>query len=145
MSIFTRYIRRFRHIATGVCFGLITAPPLMADNFTTAGEVRPILTATRSSWVSLRADSAQDVLDFTQIAAWRCGLSAVHYRINGGSEKSLDLEACYESELRPNATKNRAVWLVNEPGGSVDRVDLRLIYDDGREDSIQVNRASIQR
>jgi len=127
-----------------VLFLSALALPAMADNFTTAGEVRPILTATRSGWVSLRESGGQDILDFQQIAAWRCGLRAVHYRINGGGEQALRLETCYESELRPNAIRENGRWLMGLGAGSVQSVSVRITYDDGREDSVQLSRAQMQ-
>lgn len=118
--------------------------PAMADNFTTAGEVRPILTATRSNWVGLRESGGQDILDFQQIAAWRCGLRAVHYRVNGGGEQALAMEACYEGDLRPNVIREASRWLMGHGGGSVQSVSVRITYDDGREDSVQLSRAQMQ-
>ncbi|MGB0902652.1 hypothetical protein [Halocynthiibacter sp.] len=128
-------------MAAGICAAL----PAMADNFTTAGEVRPILTATRTSWVQLRERNGQDMLDFSQLGAWRCGLRTVHYRVNGGAEQQLEMENCYEGDLRPNAVRDTAAWAISQAGGSVQNVDLRVTYDDGREDSVRLDRASIQR
>ncbi|MBI1494416.1 MULTISPECIES: hypothetical protein [Rhodobacterales] len=127
-----------------VLFLSALAFPAAADNFTTAGEVRPILTATRSGWVSLRESGGQDVLDFQQIAAWRCGLRAVHYRVNSGGEQALAMESCYEGDPRPNAIRDTSRWMMGHGGGSVQSVSVRIIYDDGREDSVQLSRAQMQ-
>ncbi len=146
MFSFTRNIRIVARLSATVGLVVGVALPAQADNFTTAGEVRPILTATRANWVSLREQGGQDVLYFTQLAAWRCGLSAVHYRINGGREQRLSLETCYASEARPNAVKDSSAWMLGlADAGSVQSVDVRLTYDDGREDDVQLSRAAIQK
>lgn len=120
------------------------ATPAMAQHFTTAAEVRPMLDITRDSWVSLREWNGEDQLLFTQIVAWRCGLDRVRYAVNDGDKHKLALEPCYDSEIQPNAIKAKDVLpYVLLPGGSVETVTVWLDYDDGSADTADYARAAI--
>lgn len=143
----TVFFNRLRLAGSAVvlAFG-IGAAPVHAENFTTAREVRPILTATRASWVSLREYNGKDLLYFTQLAAWRCGLSEVRFSVNGGSEQRWALEPCYEGEASPNAIKSQDIWVYGQAAlGSVETVKVRILYDDGSQDLMNYSRASILR
>lgn len=123
---------------------LVVAVPVRAQTFTTAAEIRPILNATQSSWTALREYDGNDLLYFTHLMAWRCGLSAVHYAINGGVQKTWDMEPCYEAEPAPNALKSEAhLPYVVFDLQSVQTVTVVVEYDDGKSVSAQFDRAEI--
>ncbi|MBT2132539.1 hypothetical protein KKW20_15575 [Planktotalea lamellibrachiae] len=115
-----------------------------AGQFTTADEVRPILEATKGTWVALREYDGQDLLYFTHLLAWRCGLEGVRYSINGGAQQVFDAEPCYEDEAQPNAIKaTDALPFVRFDLKSVNTVDVQLTYDDGQVADVQFERAGI--
>ncbi len=121
-----------------------TTLPGAAQQFTTADEVRPILEATRAKWVTLRQFEGKDMLNFTQLVTWRCGLEAVYYSVNGGPEKQLPVEPCYEDEAVPSAIKSTDILpFVSLPAGTVQTVTVRLVYDDGGQSSASFQRADI--
>ncbi len=120
------------------------AGPLVAQNFTTADEVRPILDATKDSWVAVREYEGQDLLYFTHLLAWRCGLEQINYSLNGGGEARFDAEPCYEGEPQPNAIKvEDKLPYVAFDLKSIDLVSVRLVYDDGTEAMTSYERAQI--
>ncbi|SMR71785.1 hypothetical protein SAMN04488030_1119 [Aliiroseovarius halocynthiae] len=122
-----------------------TALPASAQNFTTAAEVRPILNATQGNWVAVREYDGQDLLYFTHLLAWRCGLDAIHFSVNGGVEQKFDAEPCYEGEATPNALKVTDMLPYQRFDlQSVDTVDVRIVYDDGEESAAGFNRGQIQ-
>ncbi|HHC30055.1 MAG TPA: hypothetical protein ENK80_05785 [Rhodobacterales bacterium] len=122
----------------------LSVAPLVAQQFTTAAEVRPMLEATKARWIAVREYDGKDLLYFSNLLAWRCGLEAIHYSVNGGPERLWDGEPCYKGEARPNALKaTDKLPYVSFPLGSVDTVDVRLTYDDGDTDSASYSRGAI--
>ncbi|WP_371168859.1 hypothetical protein [Aliiroseovarius sp. 2305UL8-7] len=115
-----------------------------AQNFTTAVEVRPILDATKGNWVAVREYDGKDLLYFTHLLAWRCGLDQISYALNGGDERVFDAEPCYENEPQPNAIKvEDKLPYVSFDLGSIDMVTVRVVYDDGAQATNSYERADI--
>jgi len=118
------------------CLGLALASPAGAQQFTTAAEVRPMLEAIRTRWIAVREYDGQDLLYFTNLLAWRCGLEEIYYSVNGDAEVRWDGEPCYDDEAVPNAQKDvEKLPYVGFPLGSVNSVSVRIEYDDGGTDS----------
>ncbi len=131
------------HVALAV-LTLGGAVPAMAEQFTTAEEVKPMLDITRDHWVSLRERGAEDQLLFTQVIAWRCGLDAIAYKVNDRERRVLEVEPCYEGETRPNGIKGDGFLpYVTFPLGMVEEVRVWLDYDDGSSDSETYRRDAI--
>lgn len=123
---------------------LALATPALGQQFTTAAEVKPILDATKSKWVSVREYDGKDLLYFTHLMAWRCGIDKIFYAVNGGGEAAWKGEACYENEAQPNAIKaTDALPFVTFAQGSVSSVTVRLVYDDGSTDTATYQRGAI--
>ena len=126
---------------------LATMPGLIrAQDFTSAAEIKPILEATRNSWVAVREFDGRDLVYFTHLLAWRCGITEIRYGLNGAAaETLLPMEPCYEAEAVPNALKSDSgveIYL-NEALGSVQSVAVRLRMDDGSELAADYPRAAV--
>lgn len=120
------------------------AGPVLAQQFTTAADVKPILSGTKTRWVAVREYDGRDLLYFTNLLAWRCGTASIHYAVNGGAETQLDAEPCYMDEAVPNAQKaDGYLPFVSFPLGSVTSVTVRVVYDDGSQDSGSYQRGAI--
>lgn len=120
------------------------ALPVQAQQFTTAAEVRPILEATKANWVAVREYDGKDLLYFTHLLAWRCGLDGIYFSVNGGSETMWVGEPCYEGEAQPNALKsNNLLPFTSFALQSINSVNVRIVYDDGSEASASFQRAAI--
>lgn len=117
-----------------------------AQSMTTAAEIKPILTVTKPQWIAVRPYEGRDLLYFTNLLAWRCGLDHIYYSVNGGAETEFAAEPCYEDTAQPNALKAESLDAILVPFelDSVETVDVRVIYDDGSEDSASYTRAAIQ-
>ena len=111
--------------------GLVAEPQVPTGRFTTATEVRPILTATKSAWVATREWEGQDLVYVTHLWSWRCGLAQMRVAINGGAEQIWPMPPCHEDQPTPNAiTESDGLPYAVFPLGSVERIDVTVIYDD---------------
>jgi hypothetical protein len=114
--------------------------------YTTALEVRPILGMTKSNWAAVRLYEDQDLLYFTHLMAWRCGLWDIRYGVNGApADQVMPMEPCNEQFQQPNAMVDIENFLpyVVFPANSVESVYVEIIFDDGTTDFAQFNRNEI--
>ncbi len=136
---------KFRAILGAAAVALGLGGPAQAQ-FMSAAEVKPILEMTRDNWLAVRVFNGQDLLYFTQLVTFRCGLEEVFYGINGESpDKPLPMEPCYEGTAAP-AAMDPAKYppYVAFPVGSVHSVTLMMLYDDGDIQEATFERAQIQ-
>jgi hypothetical protein len=122
------------------------AGPVLAENFTTAAEVKPILTATKPQWIAVREYDGLDLLYFTNLLAWRCGVDSVTYGLNGAApETVLTTEPCYDAEAQPNALKMDQGILpyVNAALGSLQAIAVVVTFDDGSTETGDYLRAAV--
>ncbi|MBY6157096.1 hypothetical protein [Pseudooceanicola nitratireducens] len=111
-------------------------PQVPSGRFTTATEVRPILTATKSSWVGVREYDGQDLVYVTQILAWRCGLAGLRVAINDAPLSDWPLPPCHLDTPAPNAIlPEDGLPYRAFPLGSVKTITVELIYDDLSSDA----------
>lgn len=124
---------------------MLAALPAAAQQMTTAAEIRPILEATRGSWLALREYDGQDLLYFTHLAAWRCGLSGVRVTVPGvATDVPLSLEPCYDDTAQPNALADTAYLpYFTMPLGAARQVSVTITYDDGTEATQSYERKAI--
>ncbi len=133
-----------RGIFTGA-LAVWAAVPVAAANFTTAEEVRPILQATTASWVAVREWDGKDLLYFTHLEAWRCGLEQIRYVINESKPEVWEVEPCYDDGPVPNAIRMEGrVPYTEFPLGSVGQVTIEVTYDDGEIEKATFERKAIQ-
>ncbi len=114
--------------------------------FMTAADVKPILKMTQSSWLAVREFNGQDLLYFTQLVTFRCGLEEVFYGLNGETpSQPLPIEPCHEGTANP-AAMDPATYppYITLPLGSVRSVSLMMMYDDGDIQEASFERAQIQ-
>ncbi|MDK3018439.1 hypothetical protein [Pseudodonghicola flavimaris] len=124
--------------------GLVAEPQVPSGQFTTAVEVKPILTLTRANWVALRAYDGQDLLYLTQLLSWRCGLLQIRLGINGGPLQVFPLPPCHLDTAAPNAvTDGDGPIYLSYPLGAVQSVEVELTYDDLTTDRAGFPRSSV--
>ena len=116
-----------------------------AQSMTTGAEIKPILTATKPNWVAVRLYDGKDLLYFTNLLAWRCGLEAIYYSVNGGEAQEFEAEPCYRDTATPNALKaeDLSAILVSFEPETVETVTVVIVYDDGTEDGAEYKREAI--
>ena len=123
---------------------VLVASSAHAQNFTTAAEVKPILTATKPNWIALREYEGRDLLYFTNLLAWRCGITSVRYQVNGNEPVDLVLEPCHEDAVQPNALLMETIQpFLTFPLSSIATVTLEVTYDDASTDTASYTRKSV--
>lgn len=119
---------------------------LPSGKYTTAVEVKPILGMTKTSWVAVRLYEGNDLLYFTHLMAWRCGLWEIRYGINGApADTVFAMEPCNTDYAQPNAMidmDNFPVY-VTLPPNSVESVYVEILFDDGTTEFMRANRGDI--
>ncbi len=121
-------------------------PQIATGKFTTAIEVKPILGMTKSNWVGVRLYDGNDLLYFTHLMAWRCGLWEIRYGVNGEPATNVvPMEPCYLDTASPAAMTDIENYLpyVTLPAESVESVYVEILYDDGTTDFARFNRNEI--
>jgi len=112
--------------------------------FTTATEVKPILSVTKPQWVAVRDYDGKDLLYFTNLLAWRCGLHQVSYGVNGAAEQPLEFEECHLETAQPNAlTMETVMPFLTFDAGTVNSLSVTVVYDDGTIDNASYQRSDI--
>lgn len=114
--------------------------------FTTAIEIKPILGMTKSNWVAVRAYEGQDLLYFSHLLAWRCGLWDIRYGVNGApATEIVPMEPCNIETAQPNGLTDVITYppYVALPLNSVETVYIEVTYDDGTSDFAQFARPEI--
>jgi len=115
--------------------------------FTTATEVKPILGMTKGNWVAVRNYEGQDLLYFTHLMSWRCGLWDVRYGLNGAAAtETLAMEPCHLDSNSPNSMTMVEEYLpyISLPENSVESVTIAITYDDSTVETASFERAAIQ-
>jgi hypothetical protein len=115
-----------------------------SGKFTTAGEIKMIMTATKPQWIAVRLYEGQDILYFTQLLSWRCGLHQIKYSVNGGAMQVYDMPPCHLDMAAPNAMiDNDAMPIMGLAPNSVQSVEVEILYDDLSTDSASYQRGQI--
>ncbi len=122
----------------------IAEPQVPTGKFTTAAEIKQIMTMTKGSWIAVREYEGQDLLYVTQILAWRCGLLDLRVSVNGGPMESWPMPKCYMDTAQPNAiTGQDGLIYQSYPLGAIQSVAVELVYDDLTRDQAGYDRKSV--
>lgn len=110
---------------------LVAEPQMATGKFTTALEVKPILNATRSNWITVREYDGKDLVYVTHLWAWRCGLLEMRIGINGNPPEPWPMPDCHLDQAAPGAILETDGLPYRGYGlGSVALIEVQLTYDD---------------
>lgn len=124
--------------------GRVAEDQTPSGKFLTAGEVRPILEATKTSWIGVREFDGRDLVYFTHLLAWRCGLYEVQYVINGGPAEVFPIPECPPDIENAMTIPEDTQIFITQPLGSVKTVEVTLLYDDLGTDTVAYERAAVK-
>ena len=110
--------------------GYIAEDQTPTGKFTTAAEIKPIVEATRGNWVAVREYEGQDWLYLSHLLAWRCGMHEFRVGVNGGPLEVWEMPPCQLETATPNAITPETVIYRTFPPGSVESVEVEILYDD---------------
>lgn len=109
--------------------------------FLNATEVRPILAATQGNWIAVREYDGQDLLYFTHLLSWRCGLFEIGFSINGGEAELFAIPDCDPASA--NSIPSDATIYLQYPLGSIETIDIELLYDDLGTETARFERKNV--
>lgn len=116
-------------------------PQEATGRFTTAAEVKPILSATRANWIHVREFNGQDLLYVTHLWSWRCGLAQVKLGVNGAAPEVWPLPECHLDEGFPNMIKEEdGMPYRSYPLGSIQQIAVEVTFDDLTAESLTFGR-----
>lgn len=111
--------------------GLVAEPQTPTGKFTTAAEVKPILTATKGNWVAVRDYDGNDLLYVTHLWSWRCGLAAMAISVNNEPMQNWPLPPCHTQFSTPNAIlEDDGFPYLKLKQGAVHSITIQVVYDD---------------
>lgn len=114
--------------------------------YTTALEIKAILGMTKTSWVAVRLYEGNDLVYFSHLLAWRCGLWEIRYGLNGApADTVFEMEPCNEQFATPNVMNDMENFplYITLPPESVESVYIEIDYDDGTTDFVRANRGDV--
>ena len=125
--------------------GLTPEDQTPTGKFTTAAEIGVILQSTKDSWAAVREYDGQDLVYFSHILAWRCGLIAAKFSINDGPLEDLEMPDCHMKFKQPNALiDNEALMTFRRYDlGSVESVRVDVLLDNLTTQSVTLQRGNI--
>ena len=138
------FLRNF--VSGAAVLAALGAPFAAAQGkFLTAAEVKPILTATKGNWIAVREFNGQDLLYFTHLLAWRCGLDGISYAVNGSADmQPWPVVPCDEDAANPAAISEDQKIYETFDLRLIETITVKIIYDDGSEDQMEYTRKSVQ-
>lgn len=123
----------------------LSIPATLQAQMVDAVQIRPILDATKNSWVAVREWDGQDLLYFTHLLTWRCGLDKIEYSINSGkADQNWAFIVCDETAANPMALPPEQKIYGSFALNSIQSITVKITYDDGETDTVTFERATIQ-
>lgn len=92
----------------------------------------------------MREWEGRDLICFTNLLSWRCGLASVSFSVNGVPLETLAIEPCYEGTATPNALMAEDILpYIARHLGSVQTATVSIIDDDDTPDGVSYERKSV--
>ena len=108
-----------------------------------ATQAKQILPLIKAQWVSVREWEGQDLIYFTMLDTWRCGIESVEYGINTDAPDQVwEQPDCDPNN--PNAIPDGHLPYTQTEIKSVETLSLTVKYKDGDSETVQYERAAIQ-
>jgi len=94
------------------------------------GLEKQVLPLTKANWLTFRNYDGRQLVYFTHLVVYRCGLSEIRYSINSDAlDQRYALSAC--DPQRPNETPEDELPFLTLPLGSAQSISVQIVYSDG--------------
>ncbi|MAQ82109.1 hypothetical protein [Psychromarinibacter halotolerans] len=130
-----------RIIMAALAAAVFGVAPAQAQ-FDSAEQVKPILKMIKPQWVSLREYEGQDLLYFTMLEVYRCGIDQIRYVINEGKPAVWETPPCEGDEAFSDIPADRLPF-TTFPLKSVEKLRIELTYDDGTVEWAEYQRGDV--
>jgi len=130
-------MKLFRATLIALCL-----PAAAFAQFNTAAEVKPILKLIKGQWVSVREYNGQDLLYFSILEVYRCGIDQIRYVINDGKPSVWETPPCEGEGTFSKIPEGRLPYA--EFGAkTLKKIRIELTYDDGTAEWAEYSRKDI--
>ncbi|VAW15482.1 hypothetical protein MNBD_ALPHA09-1313 [hydrothermal vent metagenome] len=126
-------MRRFSHLAGALAFALVWGTANGPALGQILGQEKTILPLIKANWIAFRNFGGRQLVYFTMLQSYRCGLSEVRFSINDdGLGEYFPMPPC--DPQRPNAIDTEK-WppYITMPLGTAKWAAVQLVYADGEE------------
>ncbi len=125
--------------SAALALGLTLLPLSAAGTASAQGmppeQIKQILDLTKANWVAFRDWQGQELIYFTHLESWKCGIDYVFYGFNGGElDQEWELDTCDPDS--PNAVLKDKPY-IELPLGSVQSISVQLIFPDGTKSAVE--------
>jgi hypothetical protein len=107
--------------------------PVMAQS-SLLGQEKKILAMIKANWVGFRNYNGRQLIYFTMLESYRCGIESVRYSLNSDAlDKVWKLQPC--DRKNPHAIKTTKPYL-SLPLGTAKSIAVQLTFPDGSKSEI---------
>ena len=97
-------------------------------------QMKKILNMTQNSWVSFRDFNGKQLIYFTHLEAYTCGIKKVHYSLNSNDlDKVWELQPCASKGI--SSIKKELIYLTL-PLGTAKSIAVQLIFFDDTKSEV---------
>jgi len=97
-------------------------------------QIKQILNLTKNSWVAFRDYDNKQLVYFTHLESYTCGIGEVHYSINSDTlDKTWKLQLC--DPKKPNAITKDIIYLTL-PLGTAKSIAVQVTFTDGSKSEV---------
>ena len=98
-------------------------------------QMKKLLNLTQNSWVSFRDFNGKQLIYFTHLEAYRCGIKEVRYSLNTDDlDKVWELDSCESEGI--SSIKKDLVYL-RLPLGTAKSIAVQLVFIDGTKSEVK--------
>jgi hypothetical protein len=123
-----------------ICLTLLATPAAAQDTrVMPLPQVKNILKITGDNWIVFRDFNSRQLIYFTHLISWKCGIREIQYSLNNDSlSERFPVPEC--NKLLPNNIGANDKILLERKLNSVTSVAVRLLFDDDTTSATNIYR-----